>query len=1228
MRKFLLLLVLCLGSVGATFAQIKISGKVVDAETGQPLIGATVMIGTTTGVATLADGTYVLPVPASAGEHPVLTFTYIGYESLNVTVGKNHVVNAKLKPEVVIDQIVVTGFKNAKKESFTGSSVKISADDVAIAGVTDVSRMLEGQVAGVSVQNVSSTFGSAPKVRIRGVTSLSGENKPLWVVDGVVLEDVVNISNDQLSSGDPTTLLGSSVAGINASDIETFDILKDASATALYGARAMNGVVVITTKKGKKGAPRINYTGNFTIRTKPRYSNYDIMNSADQMAVTSEIARKGMLNESILNSSSYGPYGLMWKAISTYNKDTGKFDLMNTRSAREAFLLKYAKANTDWFDELFTHNLQQEHTLSISTGSDKSRTYASIGFLRDDGWSVADEVSRYTLNFRNDYTVSEKISVGVQAVASFRDQSAPGSYSRKINSVTGEWSREFDINPFSYALNTSRAVRPYDDNGNLEYVQMNYAPFNIFNELENNKIELNVVDAKLQGEFNWSILKDLKFNFTGALRYVKSDQLHKITEDSNVANAYRAAGNSTIRQNNPYLWHNTEDLNAEPIVVLPLGGFYNTNNYRMLNYDIRYSLNYNKVWDGAHMHELNALAGMQIKYTDRRITSATQPGYQYKMGGVVYNDPNFYRMMADRKTDLYSAEELFDRFVAAYANADYSFDRKYSISATIRVDGSNALGKSANKRWLPTWNFGAKWNIQNESFMENASDWVDVLSLRLSYGLTASMPQLASAGVVFRNQQSFNPGHSENQIYIEALENSDLTWEKSYQFNAGLDVTLFNNRMNFSFDYFNRKGFDLIATVKTSGIGGEFWKYANYADLDSHGYDITLGGTFIRSKDWTWSANFTLGYTWNRIKNAKNLTQTNELIRNEGGNKEGYPVNSLFSIPYAGLEPGTGLDVTLFNNRMNFSFDYFNRKGFDLIATVKTSGIGGEFWKYANYADLDSHGYDITLGGTFIRSKDWTWSANFTLGYTWNRIKNAKNLTQTNELIRNEGGNKEGYPVNSLFSIPYAGLEPGTGIPLYINEKGEITKEIDKQGTDTDYLIYEGQVDPKWTGGFNTTVRYKNLSLNAFFTYQAGNVIRLDPIFSQSYSDLAALTNEFKNRYVMSGDSDVPAILDYVHNSISITDAGTYASYNYTGKRVAKGDFIRLKSISLNYDFSSDWISKSRFFKTASVRFTVKDPWLIYSDKALNGRDPEFYNTGGVAMPTTTQFTLSLNLGF
>ncbi len=165
-------------------------------------------------------------------------------------------------------------------------------DKIKTEGMTDVSRMLEGRAAGVAIQNVSGTFGAAPKVRIRGATSITGDNKPLWVIDGVVHEDIVNISNDQLSSGDPNTLLGSAVAGLNASDIESFDILKDAAATALYGARAMNGVIVITTKRGKSGTTSINYTGNFGIQLKPSYSQYDIMNSADQMSVYAELERK------------------------------------------------------------------------------------------------------------------------------------------------------------------------------------------------------------------------------------------------------------------------------------------------------------------------------------------------------------------------------------------------------------------------------------------------------------------------------------------------------------------------------------------------------------------------------------------------------------------------------------------------------------------------------------------------------------------------------------------------------------------------------------------------------------------------------------------------------------------------------------------------------------------------------------------------------------------------
>ena len=1105
MKKILLLTILNLCCF-SLYAQVKVSGTVIDAEDGLPIIGASIVINDTTiGVVAGINGEFTLTAPKDGS---ILNVSFIGYAEQNIVISKTTKnIDVKLqKSNLRIDDVVVTGFKNAKKETFTGSSVKVMADDIAIAGVSDVSRMLEGQVAGVSVQNVSSTFGSAPKVRVRGVTSLSGENKPLWVVDGVVLEDVVDISNDQLSSGDPTTLLGSSVAGINASDIESFDVLKDAAATALYGARAMNGVVVITTKKGKIGRPRVSYSGNFTMRSKPMYSKFDIMNSADQMSVYSELERKGLLNQDIVNSSHSGVYGMMYNAINNYNPNTG-FGLANTPEARKAYLMEYAKNNTDWFDLLFTHNLVQEHSLSISTGSEKSRTYASIGVLNDGGWSVADKVNRYTFNFRNDYDISDRITVGLQAVASLRQQEAPGSYSRQIDPVSGEWSRDFDINPFSYALNTSRVLRPYDNAGNPEYVTMNFAPFNIIEELEQNKIELNVMDAKLQGNFDYDIGKGLRFSSTGMLRYVKSDQVHKITEDSNVSGAYRADANSTIRSRNRFLWTNKDDPNAEPMSVLERGGFYNTTNHTMLNYEVRASFSYNKVWSGEHTHELSALAGTQIKYLERNEESAIQAGYQYNMGGVIYNNPLFYTMMSDRQLDLFSSTSFQDRFAAFYANADYTFDRRYSLSATVRYDGTNSLGASSSARWLPTWNFGAKWNVQNEAFMADV-DNIDVLSGRLSYGLNASMPSASNAAAVYYSSQVFRPGFSENQISIGSLANQDLTWEKSYQFNVGADLSMFDHRLTFAVDYFSRQSFDLISFIKTSGIGGQIWKLANYADLDTHGYDVMVGGTFIRTKDFSWNANFTFGYSENKIKNAKDL-------------------------------PAVG------------------------------------------------------------------------------------------NLVRAEGGNKEGYPVNGIFSIPFSRIDPETGIPLFINADGQESSEAYMQGTDTDYLIYEGTADPKYSGGFNTSLRYKNLTLNMFITYQGGNKIRLTPTYSESYSDLDAMSNDFKDRFLMTGDNLSPAIIDWVHQSVSLGSGSyPYVNYNYSNARVVDGGFVRLKSVSLNYALPTKMLSKTKIFQSASLRFTVKDPWLIYADKRLNGQDPEFFNTGGVAMPTTTQYTLSLNIGF
>lgn len=1112
MKKSLLLLIVFSFSFCALWAQsAKISGTVTDASDGSPIGYATVAIkGTTVGVSTDDKGGYSLPIP-SGTKNPVLVVSFLGYDTKEIEIGNKTQINVALKENSVdVDEVVVTGFQNIKKQTFTGSSVKLNAADLDVVGATDVSRMLEGKVAGVSIQNVSGTFGAAPKVRVRGATSISGENKPLWVVNGVVLEDVVNISNDQLSSGDPTTLLGSSVAGINPNDIETFDILKDAAATALYGARAMNGVIVITTKKGKIGEPIVTYNGNFTIRSKPRYNQYNIMNSFDQMSVYSELDRKGLLNINMTNNANSGVYGMMWNAVQNYDPETDSFELINTPEARRAYLYKYAFANTDWFNELFRNSLMQEHSLSISAGTERSSTYASVGFLHDAGWTVADKVSRYNFNFTNDFKISKKVNTSFNVQANYRDQEVPGSSARNSNVVTGAYDRDFDINPFSYALNTSRTLRPYDDNGNLEYHTRNFAPFNILDELRNNKISLGVIDVGLQGQLGYEIIKGLKYNFLGAIRYVKTEQEHMVTENANAANAYRAAGNSEIRKNNNYLYKDPNDPSAEPVVVLPYGGFYNTNTTRMTTYDVRNSLSYNRVFDnGTYTHELNALGGVQVRGTNRRLSNSKGYGYQYDMGGVVSFDPTLFEMLVQRQDPYFSMEDRFERAAAFYLNADYTFDRRYSVSATARYDGTNMLGKSSSSRWLPTWNFGAKWNIGNESFMENATK-VDAMGLRISYGLNASMGQATNSRAVFRNEEVYRPGYAENGMVIQYLENSELTWEKAYQFNVGYDLTMFGGRLNLNLDYFDRQSFDLISLIKVSGIGGEMYKYANYADLSSHGVDITLGGTLLKTKDWTWTANFTFGYATNKIKNAKNQPQV------------------------------------------------------------------------------------------------------------W-------------DLVRQEGGNTNGYPVNSLFSIPFAGLDPENGVPMFYTPDGTVDYDIYMQGQQTDFLRYEGAVDPPYTGGFGTNLRWKGLSMNIFLSFAAGNKIRLNPVFRDTYSDMDALPNEFKNRWVKSGDeqmTNIPSIPDKNTASKFLGGVYPYNNYNYSDVRVANGDFIRLKTISVNYDLPAEWLRKSRVFKTATVRVTGKDLWLIYSDKNLHGQDPEFYNAGGVAMPIQPQVMLSLTLGF
>lgn len=622
--RFFLAVISLFVAITSSAQNISVTGVVTDASTGEPIPFAFCQVkGSTKGSSSDADGRYSIPVPSDG----TIIFSSMGYEQKEVAVKGKTTINVALTPDSqLLEGVVVTGMQKMDRRLFTGSTAKLDAESAKIDGLTDVSRSLEGRVAGVSVQNVSGTFGTAPKIRVRGATSIYGSSKPLWVVDGVIMEDVVDVSADQLSSGDASTLISSAIAGLNSDDIESFDILKDGSATSIYGARAMAGVIVVTTKKGRAGSFRLNYTGEFTTRLKPSYRTFNIMNSQDQMEIYQELQQKGYLNyASLANASDSGVYGKMYQLIGQYDKTSGQFGLANTAAARAEYLRAAEYRNTDWFDTLFSNGLQSNHSLSASGGSENATYYASLSVMQDPGWTKQSSVSRYTGNLNTTFKFNDIFTFNFISNASFRKQRAPGTLGQTMDVVSGEVKRDFDINPYSYALNTSRAL---DAN---EYYTRNYAPFNIMHELDNNYIDLGVTDVRIQGELKAKPFKQLELSALTAVKYTASSQEHNILDDSNQSLAYRAMYTATIRDNNPFLYKKDPDNPyALPISVLPKGGIYERTDNSLLGWDFRATANYSETF--AEKHIVNLFGGTEINSTERHGTWFRGWGIQYSMG--------------------------------------------------------------------------------------------------------------------------------------------------------------------------------------------------------------------------------------------------------------------------------------------------------------------------------------------------------------------------------------------------------------------------------------------------------------------------------------------------------------------------------------------------------------------------------------------------------------------
>jgi len=1085
--------------VGTAMAQVKVTGSVTSQDDGQPVIGASVIVqGSKTGTVTDVDGHFSLEVP----ENSKLVFSYVGMETQTLTAKPK--MDVVLQPNTTLNEVVVTGLTKIDKRLFTGATSKIDAAKAKLDGVADVSRSLEGRVAGVSVQNVSGTFGTAPKIRVRGATSIYGSSKPLWVVDGVIMEDVTQVNADQLSSGDAATLISSAVAGLNADDIESFQILKDGSATSIYGARAMAGVIVVTTKKGQAGSARINYTGEYTMRLKPSYSQFNIMNSQEQMGIYKELEANGLLSFArTYRASTSGVYGKMYQMMNTYDPTTGNFLLPNTKAGMNSYLRQAEMRNTNWFDELFSTALSMNHSISMSGGTDKAQYYTSFSIMDDPGWTEQSKVQRYTASVNAQYNISQKLSLNLISNSSYRKQKAPGTLNQSVNAVTGEVSRDFDINPYSYAINSSRALDPN------EYYTRNYSPFNIHNELANNFIDFDVVDLKFQGELKYKPVTQVELAVLGAYKYSTTTQANQIRENSNMAMAFRAMDDATMRDNNPWLYTDPDKPNSLPFSVLPNGGFYRETKYKMNSWDFRATASYNDIYNDQHI--VNLFGGMEINNTDRNRSYFNGVGMQYDMGYLGAYDYNYFKQASEQNDVYYNLSNGYNREVAFFGTATYSWKGRYTINGTIRYEGSNRLGKARSARWLPTWNISGAWNAHEESwFQPTFKNVLSHATLKASYSLTGDKPAVVNSQVIISSYNPWRPFATDKESGLEITDfaNPDLTYEKKHEFNIGVDLGFLNNRLNVTFDWYTRNNYDLIGPRTTNGTKGVITEYANVASMKSNGEELSISSKNIVTKDFKWSTDF-------------------------------------------------------------------------IFSHVKTK-----------VTDLD------------------------------NRVRFIDMITGT-------GFTMKGYPYRSLFSIDFQGLNDA-GIPQFINQDGNLTtSDFNFQSRVLDHLIYEGPTDPTITGSLGNVFNYKSFTLNVFATFAFGNKVRLDPSFSSNYSDMDAMPKEFKNRWTIAGEekkTQVPAIPDLrqLQNDSRLSYA--YNAYNRSTERVANGDFIRMKEISLAYDFPKSWIHTLRL-NTLSLKLQATNLFLIYSDKKLNGQDPEFFNAGGVAVPMARQLTMTLRIG-
>ncbi|RXM47607.1 SusC/RagA family TonB-linked outer membrane protein [Flavobacterium sp. YO12] len=881
MKNFLNILLLFLAVAGYSQDNRTITGIILDEADQSPIPGASVFVENNSisnktslagvihseaiGTTTDFDGKFQLKISKNVTS---LRVTFMGYKPYTLEITSQKEYTIRLKSDVAqLQEVVLTGYQKIEKRKLTSAITKVDMASIQQSGVSGVDQLLMGQVAGVAVTTPSGAPGAPAKIRIRGTASLNGTQDPLWVLDGLPLEN-----NDVPKNYDKENidqLANYSIAGLNPDDIKDITILKDAAATAIYGARAANGVIVVTTKKGRRGKMVVNFNTNTFITRRPDFDKLNLLNSNQKVDLELNMASRADLTyrdtggevARILNGAN---------ELDAFR--TGGFSSLSAGTQQSINNLR--NQNTNWGNLLYQDAINTQHGLSLSGGGEKSDYYFSLGYYDENGATVGTGFKRYNLTLKNNYEITDKFKVGIGI---FGAENKTTSYLTDLDGFT---------NPANYSRNVNPYLTPYNADGSYKYDPdiASYSdiklPFNFLEERNNTSYDLKTRAIKALFDAEYKITKDLRVTSQLGLQL-----------DNSSSEKY--AGQETFytrrqRERSSYFADNTQKY------FLPDGGIIQNTNTDFFQYNLKTMVNYSKTL--GENHEIEVMAGNELRRN--KTTSIATKGFGFDENTlttqqIIFPNSTFAKE-AFYKTYVKTQNE--NAFVSFFATASYTYKRKYSFYGSVRYDGSDLFGVDPKYKYLPLWSASGSWLVSQENFLKD-SKVISNLRLRASYGLQGNIDKNTSPYVVGDNKTAIIlPGQSEPTIVVTSPPNSKLRWEKTQNTNFGFDLGVLNNRITLVTDIYGRKSTDLIGLKALPLENGFEFTNMNWAQVTNKGFEIALSTKNIDRPNFKWNTNFNFAHNKSKVDRLE--IRDNSYLPNQ----EGHAVNAVFGLKTNGID--------------------------------------------------------------------------------------------------------------------------------------------------------------------------------------------------------------------------------------------------------------------------------------------------------------------------------------